>query len=771
MKEAIKSRNLTRNKNLIMLGMIFMMFALLPFTSGKVHAEEEFDPYEIKHVDPERLGNCEWGVYYNVEHKAAFLEIKKVEGTDGVLGGWEEYPPWNTSFYSNEIVYVQIGPGVKATTCKNMFSGLYRCYQMDLSGLDTSMVTDMSNMFSYLNIGLTSNDNGLIYPLDVSGFDTRNVTNMANMFNGTFSRGYQGTLDVSGFNTSKVTDMSGMFGHFTKSSIIGLKNLDTSSVKNMSKMFISCWNLNSIDVSKFNTSKVTDMSGMFSGCANVESLNLSNFKTSNVNNMDSMFCGCKKLRTLNTSGWDTSKVTDMGAMFEQCAFTSLDLSRFNTSRVTDMGEMFLACDKLGSLNISGWDTSKVATMERMFSGCSGFKKLDLSALNTSAVVGMRDMFGGCTGLTYLDLSHFKTPKLTTMTEMFGGCTNLVTLDLTGFDNSKITDMMMTFKGCGKLRTVLVGDKWTYDPSRLLSYDEMFKGCKSLVGGKGHKYGAGVDTSPSYFACVDGEGVPFYDGAGLFCRWKFDGFSFSGKSPDYTGAKAKFKCRDDGTDGKTITAAFSKKTVKKATTKATGSVLYKASVTGSKSPDKKAHKVEKKVTLPKILPVKSVIFEAKTYSIPKGTYKAIKHTIKPSNATKKTVTYKIGNEKIATVDKKGKVHGLKAGKTTLKVTTDNGKKTAECSIVVTDMAINKSGIKKKNAGTSYKVTPTLANDTIAKVTTSNKKIATVTLAGNKKSFTIKLTKRRGKATLTVKSSSGITKKLSVKVDSKIQIDCK
>ncbi|MEB7518481.1 immunoglobulin-like domain-containing protein [Enterococcus hirae] len=94
-----------------------------------------------------------------------------------------------------------------------------------LSQLDTSKVTDMSNMFSTLS-SVTS--------LDVSSFDTSNVTTMNNMFRGMSNLT---SLDLSNFDTSNVTDMSVMF-----------YDMD---------------NLTSLDVSSFDTSKVTTMESMF----------------------------------------------------------------------------------------------------------------------------------------------------------------------------------------------------------------------------------------------------------------------------------------------------------------------------------------------------------------------------------------------------------------------------------------------------------------------------------------------------------------------------
>ena len=57
------------------------------------------------------------------------------------------------------------------------------------------------------------------------------------------------------------------------------------------------------------------------------------------------------------------------------------------------------------------------------------------------------------------------------------------------------------------------------------------------------------------------------------------------------------------------------------------------------------------------------------------------TVTPDNATDKTVTWKSDKEEIAKVDATGKVTAVAPGTATITVTTDDGKKTAECKITV------------------------------------------------------------------------------------------
>ena len=281
--------------------------------------------------------------------------------------------------------------------------------------------TRTTNMFNNCS-ALTS--------LDVSGFDSSKVTDMSGMFNGCSSLT---SIDVSKFNTSKVVDMNTMFTNCHKLSSLDVSGFDTSMVTNMSSMFNGCSGLASLDVSNFDTSKVTDMANMFNSCSALTSLDVSNFDTSKVTNMNNMFNGCSSLTSLDVSNFDTSLVTNMASMFDGCsALTSLDLSSFNTSNVTSMGGMFDNCSSLTSLDVSSFDTSKVNNMATMFQNCASLSSLDLSGFDTSNVENMPNMFRSCSKLTSLDVSSFDTSKVTNASAMFYGCSKLTTLKWTNW---------------------------------------------------------------------------------------------------------------------------------------------------------------------------------------------------------------------------------------------------------------------------------------------------------------------------------------------------
>ena len=183
-------------------------------------------------------------------------------------------------------------------------------------------------------------------------------------------------LDLSGLDTSRVTNMGDMFFACSSLRSLDLSPLDTSRVTNMGGMFCGCLSLRSLDLSGWDTSRVTNMGGMFRGCSSLASLDLSRLDTSRVQYMGYMFAGCSSLASLDLSRFDTSRVQYMGSMFAGCSsLASLDLSGWDTSRVTRMVFMFSGCSSLASLDLSGWDTSGTGGMWGMFLGCSSLSSL------------------------------------------------------------------------------------------------------------------------------------------------------------------------------------------------------------------------------------------------------------------------------------------------------------------------------------------------------------------------------------------------------------
>ena len=182
---------------------------------------------------------------------------------DSSLGGW-----------TKTIIKLRSPLTIEGTDATYMF---YRCLLNELPQIDTSSVTNMSNMFS-----------GCINLATIPQLDTSSVTNMSNMFYGCGSLTIIPQLD-----TSSVTNMSDMFCNCT--SLATIPQIDTSSVINMNNMFSNCIHLTTIP--QLNTSNVTNMSYMFSDCARLATIpQLDGEKLTSV---AYTFNNCKSLENFN----------------------------------------------------------------------------------------------------------------------------------------------------------------------------------------------------------------------------------------------------------------------------------------------------------------------------------------------------------------------------------------------------------------------------------------------------------------------------------------
>ena len=138
---------------------------------------------------------------------------------------------------------------------------------------DLSRCTHLKECFR----GLTSfNDS------NVTGWNTSNVTNMSLMFfNATSFNQNIGSWDVS-----NVTDMGGMFDE-AESFNQDISSWDVSSVTNMVTMFSGATAFNQ-DISSWDVSNVTDMRSMFNSVSNFNQ-NLASWDIADVTDMEQMF--------------------------------------------------------------------------------------------------------------------------------------------------------------------------------------------------------------------------------------------------------------------------------------------------------------------------------------------------------------------------------------------------------------------------------------------------------------------------------------------------
>lgn len=89
----------------------------------------------------------------------------------------------------------------------------------------------------------------------------------------------------------------------------------------------------------------------------------------------------------------------------------------------------------------------------------------------------------------------------------------------------------------------------------------------------------------------------------------------------------------------------------------------------------------KVTVKNPVRVKSIKLNKKKATVKVGKTTKLKITFNPKKPTNKKVTWKSSNKKVATVDKNGKVKGIKKGKVTITATSKDGGKKAKCTVTV------------------------------------------------------------------------------------------
>ncbi|MCM1233726.1 MAG: BspA family leucine-rich repeat surface protein, partial [Ruminococcus flavefaciens] len=450
-----------------------------------------------------------------------------IEGTgDYTDGGENILPPWIDGWNSYGVQYGTTSAEVKVTgmTCADsMFYGCKNLKSVDLSGFDTSAVTNMHCMFQ---------DCSSLESLDLSSMDTSSVTHMGGMFSGCSSLR---ELDLSHFNTYNVTYMGAMFSDCSSLQSIKLGNFYTGKVTGMRGMFRNCSSLKNLDVSGFNTSQSTDLEEMFLNCSSLESLDLSNFvfRLGYGGTWDGLqykfLGGCGGLRSIRTprrgigtdvhlptpddgSQWYDENGGRYGTLPRSVVggnkSITLTAKKFNSGvdhniswEIDENGKLtisgsgnyndgynnFLMTQTANGPSVPVWaNRSDVITAEvhvtgmtstsNMFTGCKNLRSVDLSGLATGGVRSMDSMFSGCSSLESLDLSSLDTSNVSSMGSMFSDCSSLRSLDLSSFDTSSVAGMRNMFSGCSSLQSINLS---SFDTGIVSSMENMFSGCSSL----------------------------------------------------------------------------------------------------------------------------------------------------------------------------------------------------------------------------------------------------------------------------------------------------
>lgn len=183
------------------------------------------------------------------------------------------------------------------------------------------------------------------------------------------------TADLSGMDTSSVVCIDDMFGFCTSLESIDMTGWDTSSVKDANAVFNGCSSLKAIDLSGWDTSSLEHMYGMFFGCGALTSLDLSSFDTSKVQTMNSLFSYCSSLVDVVVTSFDLSGLSGKGgglsAVFNECSsLATLDLSSWSIPKAMKMEDMFKNCSSLKTIYAcEDWPLGEPKGFSPTFDGC------------------------------------------------------------------------------------------------------------------------------------------------------------------------------------------------------------------------------------------------------------------------------------------------------------------------------------------------------------------------------------------------------------------
>lgn len=213
------------------------------------------------------------------------FSLENTTTMEGMFSGKEaslSYPVGGQYYAVSEVIWPNsILNAPHLTTMKSLFHKNYHITKLNLPKFVSPALTDTSFMFFQLDKEITA--------IDVNGLDTQNVEDMSEMFEGLkFDRG----------------SLGGSFAPKFK----------TTSLKNMYAMFYAM-NVDHLDLTAFDVSNVTNMEYTF-GNAYFITIDLTGWNTSNVENMKYLFYNSWYITTIYASdSFVTTKVTQSDDLF------------------------------------------------------------------------------------------------------------------------------------------------------------------------------------------------------------------------------------------------------------------------------------------------------------------------------------------------------------------------------------------------------------------------------------------------------------------------
>ena len=213
------------------------------------------------------------------------FSLENTTTMEGMFSGKEaslSYPVGGQYYAVSEVIWPNsILNAPHLTTMKSLFHENHHITKLNLPKFISPALTDTSFMFFKIDKEITE--------LDVNGLDTQNVEDMSEMFEGLkFDRGSLGGSFAPKFKTTSLKNMYGMFYNISVDHL-DLTALDVSNVTNMEYTLSSAY-FTTIDLTGWNTSNVENMKRLFYGSNYLTTIYASDsFVTTKVTQSDDLF--------------------------------------------------------------------------------------------------------------------------------------------------------------------------------------------------------------------------------------------------------------------------------------------------------------------------------------------------------------------------------------------------------------------------------------------------------------------------------------------------
>ncbi|EOG8842665.1 BspA family leucine-rich repeat surface protein [Campylobacter jejuni] len=304
---------------------------------------------------------------------------------------------------------------------------------------------------------------------------------------------YLGDID-----TSKITDMSELFLYSKREDFSGIEKWDVRNVENMEGMFYKCytfnqplgdWDVSNVkdtqemfrgcksfnqDISGWDVSKVEDMTAMFSGCHSFNQ-DLSSWDVSNVKDMSYMFEGCYAFNQ-DLSSWDVSNVKNMSYMFKYCKINE-NFKPSNKKQKTRISELEKILNEIKSIlsTIQIIEEKNIEFRKDMNIIAQHIVALRKTITQKKYTPETKEELKALVDNEVIHLGDIDTKYITDMSELFKNSTRTDFSGIEKWDVSKVKNMSCMFSRCYSFNQ----DLSSWDVSKVKVIDYMFYRCKNL----------------------------------------------------------------------------------------------------------------------------------------------------------------------------------------------------------------------------------------------------------------------------------------------------